>query len=826
MATNPLRISAKVTIDAAEAKKGASEANSAVASIGTTAQDAKTKLEDLGRAAQEGIRNPLAGAGGSGSGSGLGADFDKIRARFNPLFSVITQYKTVLGEIRQAHAIGAISSDEMTSAIQRHRQAALADIDAIKGRTSALSQVRAEAANSNNQRFQTSNLAFQMQDVFSTAAFMPWYTVALQQGPQVASIMDTLDDKAAGLKAAFLGLVSPWSLISVAAVGATAFAVQYFSDVLSGSSDASAKLTEQAELIQALAEKWGEAIPALRDYANEVQRAKDTADIKQSAALVNEKTLANLKAQLAESRASVADLVLDLRAAGEESDIITRLEAAFRQFSKAADEGKVSTDEVKSVQDALADAINSTGIPSIANFANIFNLLSASALTAASSVEKVNDAASRNIPVTAWRSYNASTGKLETNAQPGDDNIKYGDGFSGSITPEVGPVPESRPKIELEGLPGQMKAAESAAKSAANAYRDLIKSANDRISQMQLEANTAGLTGIAADTLRFKQQLLQDAQDKGRTITPAQRAEIEKLGDAYEAAATKAAKLQLQSNLLFDREQLGRSTFDQQIASGLRSAGLAIDFDSYEAGLIRTNLQLQYTRDLTGEVTSSFWSSLDQGASLWEAFGDAGMSALKKIADTMMNDLLNSIFAVNSASSSSGGGLLGTLFSGIGSLFGGSSSSASSFSWASSGDFDYDGGGYTGPGGIKEPAGVVHKGEVVWSQSDVARAGGVATVEAMRLGKAGYDNGGTVGVTPLFSAAQNAAVSGGAIGGTVKLAIQLSSSVDETGNMMPFVKKVIAQDAPGIAAQVVDDFSQNVLPDRQAEIQENPRWRG
>ena len=43
-------------------------------------------------------------------------------------------------------------------------------------------------------------------------------------------------------------------------------------------------------------------------------------------------------------------------------------------------------------------------------------------------------------------------------------------------------------------------------------------------------------------------------------------------------------------------------------------------------------------------------------------------------------------------------------------------------------------GGYTGAGGRFEPAGVVHKGEVVFSQADVARHGGPGAVEAMRLG--------------------------------------------------------------------------------------------
>lgn len=54
-------------------------------------------------------------------------------------------------------------------------------------------------------------------------------------------------------------------------------------------------------------------------------------------------------------------------------------------------------------------------------------------------------------------------------------------------------------------------------------------------------------------------------------------------------------------------------------------------------------------------------------------------------------------------------------------------------------------GGYTGAGGVYDPAGIVHKGEVVWSQRDVSRAGGVGVVEAMRLGLRGYASGGVVG---------------------------------------------------------------------------------
>ena len=62
-------------------------------------------------------------------------------------------------------------------------------------------------------------------------------------------------------------------------------------------------------------------------------------------------------------------------------------------------------------------------------------------------------------------------------------------------------------------------------------------------------------------------------------------------------------------------------------------------------------------------------------------------------------------------------------------------------------------GGYTGAGGKYEPAGIVHKGEVVFSQRDVRNHGGVAAVERLRL--RGYADGGVVGGVPspaLFGA--------------------------------------------------------------------------
>jgi hypothetical protein len=69
-----------------------------------------------------------------------GAELDKVRARYNPVFAVVQQYRQSLEDVRRAHAVGAISADEMAAAIGRERQAALASIAAAKGRSSAIAE--------------------------------------------------------------------------------------------------------------------------------------------------------------------------------------------------------------------------------------------------------------------------------------------------------------------------------------------------------------------------------------------------------------------------------------------------------------------------------------------------------------------------------------------------------------------------------------------------------------------------------------------------------------------------------------------------------------
>lgn len=67
-----------------------------------------------------------------------GLELDRLRGKYNPIFAATQQYRQSLEEIRRAHAVGAISADEMAAAISRERQQALSSIASLKGRTAAL----------------------------------------------------------------------------------------------------------------------------------------------------------------------------------------------------------------------------------------------------------------------------------------------------------------------------------------------------------------------------------------------------------------------------------------------------------------------------------------------------------------------------------------------------------------------------------------------------------------------------------------------------------------------------------------------------------------
>lgn len=271
---SPLKLSIGVNIDATGAKAGGTAAQASVAAIGTEAERTAAKLRQLieksvglnASAANSNLRDRGADI------AAYGAELDRLRGKYNPLFAVIRQYKQTISEIRTAHAQGAISENEMTAAISRHRQATLASIDAIKGRNRELTKppvVPNDTPVHGAQSFQTANIAAQFQDIAVTSAMgMSPMQIALQQGLQLSSVIGSMERPVQGLGAAFLSLLSPVTLLTIGLTAAAAAAIQYFSSSGEQSKKLDQALERHARNIQDIKAKWGQAAAGIGEYTN------------------------------------------------------------------------------------------------------------------------------------------------------------------------------------------------------------------------------------------------------------------------------------------------------------------------------------------------------------------------------------------------------------------------------------------------------------------------------------------------------------------------------------------------------------------------------
>ncbi len=701
--------------------------------------------------------------------------------------------------------------------------------------------------------FQATNVAYQLQDIFSTAALgSSPFTVALQQGPQLASVFG--ETGAAGavktLGTAFLSLVSPVSLVTIGLTGLTAAAIQYFTSTKSDSDKAAEALKNHSALIARIKEAWPEAAAGLREYSAEsktilTQDTKDAINLYKKQIVETSNAVAySLSGVTRRSRASGDPIVEQLTQATKQlMDGVRAGDPPLRQFverlieiqnqkgapsnlkeiiEKARETAKAGL-EAQGKLAPLVDTIHGVGAAAAAEakridaFTTAINNLAGVAPIPLTESEKlqqlyettVNRATTREQKDDAYDAFQAAQKRLS------DQNplVDMGDGI---FTPP--PTPEKRPNIELEGLPGADKI-DRAAQSAKNAYRDVIKNANDRIQQMQLEAQTAGQTGIAAETLSFKLKLLQDATDKGRTVTAAQRAEIEKLAEAYRQAATAAATAKLQSDLAFQQRQMGRSSIDQTVASTLQQYGLPENLNSYEAQLIRSNEQLKLSRDLAGDFASTLASGLRNGEGLWKSFGDAATSVLSKISDMLLNDVLNSLFRVNSAATSSGGGFL----SGLGSLLGlgGGGQLAAAQAGRLAPGLYANGGAFIG--GVQAFA-----GGGIFSNSIVSRP----TLFPFANGTGLMGEAGPEAIMPLrrdasgrlgISAASNDNRSPGSsrAGG---LHVSVGVTFDQDEGFRSYVKDVAQTEAGSAVQDGIMQYDMQ-MPDRVAQINQHPRQR-
>lgn len=245
-----------------------------------------------------------------------------------------------------------------------------------------------------------------------------------------------------------------------------------------------------------------------------------------------------------------------------------------------------------------------------------------------------------------------------------------------------------------------------------DALKDLTDAARKYRDEATQTTETAGMSDRQRSRFDEQQQINRvfDKTDKGTSAIAARQQALDALDKKYQAIADSEANWLNGASKGYENWLEGASNISGAVSTGITST-LDSAFDNLSAMLVNSKAD-------------------------WKSWGLSVLQTIAKVALQMA--------VVNTVS-----GIFGSIAGGIGSAAAGAgAASASTGSVGAMGmptGFQaYDGGGYTGDGGKHEPAGVVHKGEFVFTKEATDRIGVSNLYDMMR----GYADGGYVGSLP------------------------------------------------------------------------------
>ena len=255
--------------------------------------------------------------------------------------------------------------------------------------------------------------------------------------------------------------------------------------------------------------------------------------------------------------------------------------------------------------------------------------------------------------------------------------------------------------------------------------RARMLAANQNVASIQTEIDMVGKTiGQQAEmraNLQARQALEQQASQNRTAFDEAEFERLKKINAEIGKRQQMLAVKQLGSDIAFDRSQIGLNDNEAAANARLRYT-FGDDAASAQAQFYKQQMMINSTlrefndlgKDASKGFATDFAGALRNGASAADAFGSAMSNALNKISDKLMNMAVDNLWS--NAFGGKGGSLAG--------LFGiGGSSELPNWGTSSFVGPTFADGGFTGPGSKYQPAGTVHAGEYVFSQSSVRRIG-------------------------------------------------------------------------------------------------------
>lgn len=281
---------------------------------------------------------------------------------------LVLQIEANVKSLERAMRQGGIIVDKTTKAMNDNYANVGRNVDRVNR------QIEASTRNA------TRNLGFQFQDISTQlmSGTSP-FTIMAQQASQAGTAIDDLRRSGGVLKGiggALGGLFSPGALGVSAAILGFGFLAQaaqeYFSEAEEGGEETKKTLEAQRDLIRQAADEWGDALPALRAYNDELERLeglerqrKGLAAAVEDAEKKQQEAIAEVDKQLQDTLKLFERFPAKAAEIGEVAKIWDDLKA------KIAD-NTVSIEDVAAAQEAFNEVIGKLPLQGARNLAAVF----------------------------------------------------------------------------------------------------------------------------------------------------------------------------------------------------------------------------------------------------------------------------------------------------------------------------------------------------------------------------------------------------------------------------------------------------------------------
>lgn len=635
----------ELIVDGRQAFAGAAAIEAAYERAGMSVDKLQAKI-DAGAAAQMRLA-----ATGPQSVDRVTMAYQKLAASIDPVakaqFAAEREMTRSLALIDRAVMLGVTTQVQAATTISRLRQKQLAEIAAIRDAQIAANRVMNDNDAMGGGRRQI--LGYQAFDVGQgLAAGTPLAIIAAQQGPQIAQLyaaqggLNALWRDAASLLGGLVRAAGPWLAILAGLYGAYKLLGTFTVDAALAIDDTTAALAAQAAPIGTVQAGIGELARLQKTYQDTI---RSTGDVHTAA---TEKIIANTKrefearkalleleairqeAALKANQAAIAQEGLALRRSvtgdlgpwynpyGGSNSVNTRMDLERQGF---ADPRIGSVPFVRLPDDITGlDRINEI-IENSPVFQKLRELRAEGELTRLT-FEALQD---------------ALKAKFDGRELIKEAPTRTPDGFV--LTPDTMQFPGMRGVDDQSG--------------SLQFYEDITKAGRERIRQLDQERSMLGLVGAELAAARYAQEMVNDAIAKNIQLSPEQVAAIKAQAVAIGERTEANMREKLQLDLAFERDQLGRSSIDQIVASRLQSAGLPLDMESDQANAIRmletlkrVKAEWEDIRDIGRDAIDSIVDSAVTGFSdIEDVIKNIGQDILKEFLNlSIANPLKNAIY--------------------------------------------------------------------------------------------------------------------------------------------------------------------------------------